>query len=110
MARPVIEQSRTCADALHAQRVQADFPAPGSEADANHNGIPDGYEFAHAAEFVTEREWRHRGVPMAALLGISTHGFHPSNHAQVPQHIQSDLDIRQRSDVIFAQVHAPQWF
>ena len=62
---------------------QAEALPPIATADANHNGIPDGYEFAQTAEFVTAREWRQRSVPMAALLGISTDGFHPLDRVQV---------------------------
>ena len=62
---------------------QAEALPPIATADANHNGIPDGYEFAQTVEFMTAREWRQRSVPMAALLGISIDGFHPLDRVQV---------------------------
>jgi hypothetical protein len=83
--------------------MQAESPAANSRADTNNNGIPDGYEFAHAADFIKEREWRHRGVPMAALLAISTHEFHPSDLAQVSQPVSTDLSVRQKSGIVSTQ-------
>ena len=63
--------------------AQAGAPPQASHADANHNGIPDGYEFAQTADFYNHREWRQRGVPMAALLGTSSADFHPAEREQV---------------------------
>ena len=63
--------------------AQGVAPLPASLADANHNGIPDGYEFAQTADFYPHHEWRLRRVPMAAVLGISTDAFHPGESKQV---------------------------
>ena len=63
--------------------VQAGVQPPASQADANPIGVPDGYEFAQTAGFSERREWRQRGVPIAALLGMSTDKFHPAKRMQV---------------------------
>ncbi len=62
---------------------QAEAPLHPSQADANHNGVPDGYEFTQTADFYNHHEWRQRGVPMAALLGTSSNDFHPADRMQV---------------------------
>jgi len=63
--------------------AQAGVTSDANQADSNHNGIPDGYEFAQTADFYNHHEWRQRGVPMAALLGTSSTDFHPAERMQV---------------------------